>query len=810
MLEIAFRNVRYALQSLGTKPAAKIAAILSLAVGISASTVMFSIAYGVLLRPLPYPEADRLVRVWESHPGAQTVTGEKWLSNLTYYAWNGRSRTIGPLAPYGRSVHTVGWDEPARVPGAQVAPAVFTVLRVSPALGRFISDHDAREGADPVVVISDGLWRERFAADASAIGRVLRIDDQPHTIIGVARPGFVFPDPDVRLWTPLIVQTPTGGVEARVSGTRAIARLQPGVTTAQAAAEGTAVARTQPRPPATETLWGKRAPVQVGVRNLADDMSATVRPGVLLLLVGVAGLMVITGVNVSNLLLALGVSRERELAVRVALGAARARVVGELLTESLVISTIGGVLGAAIAAATVRAFPAIAPRDFPRLESIRLDPLMLGFSCALSMVAGVAAGLVPALRSVRRDLFTSLRDGRGTAGGPRTVQTRRLFLLAETSLAVTLLCVALLVGRSFMRLLRVDPGYRSDDVVTARVYLPDWNSADGRSGDFVTQVLERVRAIPDIMQAGASSMAPFSSVTIARTLTIATSRGEPVSARALTYTVTPGFAESLGLHLRSGRLFTPVDRASSVQLLLVNETFVRTFLGGVPPVGFSATGLLTRDVRADIIGVIGDTRKDGLDRPTQPEVYVLAGPRANFGPEINLIVRARRPATSVGETLRAVIRETRSDAAIANVTPLALLVAQSVSTERLAVLTFVGLAGVGLCLAAIGLYGLMSYTVTTRMQEIGVRTALGATRQQIVWLTVREAAGTAAAGLGIGYLVTMALARVTGALVFGVDRPDLESFVLSAAIIAAIALVTCLLPTWRALHIDPTLAFKAQ
>src|SRR5258708_7667334 len=469
MLESILQAIGRAAGSLGRTPTFTAAVILTLALGIGATTAMFSIVYGVLFRPLPYADSDRLVRLSEWHPGGTPLFGgDDYFSNVTYYAWNGRSHTIGPIAVYSSTAFTVGEDEPTRIAGARLSPAVFTVLGASPTVGRFFNDDDTRPGAMPVVVLSHALWHERFAANPAALGRSLVVDERPHVIVGIAPFGFAFPDREARLWTPTSLASPAAG---GVLVADAIARLAPGVTAAQASREGTAIARAQARPPALETLLGKGGPVEVTATRVVDEMTRAVRPALLVLLAGVACLLLIACANVGNLLLSRGASRGREVAVRAALGARRSRLVRQLLTETVVIASIGGSIGGVAALLRLRALPAIGPPDFPRLDAVRLDSTAVLFACVISLATAFIAGAIPAAKGARLDLLPALRDGRG-ASGSQTTAARHLILGAEASLAVMLLIIALLAGRSFLTLLHVDPGYEAAHVLVARVYLP--------------------------------------------------------------------------------------------------------------------------------------------------------------------------------------------------------------------------------------------------------------------------------------------------------------------------------------------------
>ncbi len=561
------------------------AALLSLALGIGGTTALFSALYGVLLRPLPYSDEDRLVRVYQENPGGRSMGRAHLLSNVAFEAWSDGT-TIEGLAGYRNGTYreTRGpRDLVTRLRGASVSPVLFSVLGAVPAAGRFFVADDARPEASPVVVISHRFWQDRLGGDPAAVGRTLTLEDSAWTIVGVAAPEFYFPDRDTLLWQPLGMPGPSeGGMVFS-----AIARLRPGATPAQAGAEGTAAARGSARPAAMEIIFGKGGPVVVHALPLRDEMTAQVRPALVVLTVASALVLLIACANVAHLLLARGVTRARERAVRAALGASRPRLVRQLLTESLLFSLIGGALGLALGWTCLQLLPLLAPPDFPRLRDVRLDRVALGFTALATLATGFLAGVLPAARGSRVTLVPALRDGQGATAGRGSRRLGGALLAAESALAVVLLVSAALLIRSFVRLLDVDPGYDSTGVVLARVYLPE-NARAGSEGSPIDGALERLRALPGVEAAGAANMAPFVPMTMIAQLRLpgAGEGGERGQARAAVYVATPGFAEALSLRLREGRLLARADVGSAVRAFVVNEEFVRSYLSdGQPVVG---------------------------------------------------------------------------------------------------------------------------------------------------------------------------------------------------------------------------------
>jgi predicted permease len=408
-MDSLIQDVRYALATLRRNPGFALAGLLTLALGIGATTAVYSVLHGVLLKPLPYPNPERLVRLWEEHPGGTTAAGQRWLSHRTYYAWLERSSTLDAAGGYARYEYTVQFgDEPARIFGGQFTPSVFDMLGATPALGRFFGPEAVVDGAERVVVISDRLWRERYGADASVLGKRLVIDQQPHTIVGVARPSLDFPERRVMFWIPYVILR-VETAPRRTVAFSALGRVKAGVSLAQAEAEGTSAARSMPRPMSADLFFGKGGPPVVHARPLADDLTFTVRPALQVLAASVALVLLVACAHVANLFLSRGVARQRELAVRAAIGAGRARIAQQLLTESVVLSLGGGLGGLLLAWMLVRLLPAFAPEGFPRLADVRLDGRVIAFALAASIFTAVAAGLAPAVRGARFRLSESLQ-----------------------------------------------------------------------------------------------------------------------------------------------------------------------------------------------------------------------------------------------------------------------------------------------------------------------------------------------------------------------------------------------------------------
>jgi putative ABC transport system permease protein len=807
------QDVTYAVRLMARYKAFTAAALVTLAVGIGANTAMFSMVHGVLLRPLPYRDANRLIRVWEEHPGGTPAFRGALLSDRTFHAWLETARTIDQLAAFRRVGYTLrGSGDPARLVGAQVSPALFHMTGAVPAAGRLLQPDDEAEGTEAVAVLSHGFWRERFGGDPTVVGRTLTLDGDLVTVVGVAGPDFYFPDREVRLWTAYRVQrAPADAGVARTETFAAMARLRSGASAEQAAAEATAAARgAGTRGMVFDMIFGKGGPVEVRTRGLLDEMTAPVKPALLLLAVGVGLLLLIACANVANLLLSRGVARERELAVRAAIGAGRGRLFRQLLTETVVLAAVGGAFGVLLAWLLARAVPVVAPADFPRLADIRLDGVTLVFACGLAVLAGVLAGLLPGLRSAGADLTTPLRAG--VSAARRTRRLGAALLLAEAALCVLLLIGAGLLIRSFVSLWQVDPGFDAKNVLLARVHLPEGDRPPAATLALVETILERLRHAPGVRHTGASNMAPFVRMTAISAFRIPGTGpdGTPRTARAITYVVTPGYAEALSLQVLEGRLFEARDLSSGVMPMVVNEAFARDYFDdGRPVVGRQFPGT-AGDPPREIIGIVRHVLKDGLDAQPQNEIYVLPRQNYNLATALNLVVRTSGDPLAFVPTLRAVVREVAPAAALDDVAPLASRVSASIGQPRFAAAVLASFAVVALILAATGLYGVLSYQVLQRRREMGVRAALGASRGRLIALVLREGLAVTVLGLALGVAAAALLTRLMQGLLFGVTPLDGPTFLAAPVVLLVVALCASLLPARRAASVDPAEALRSE
>ena len=809
-------DVKQAFRVLLASRGISIAALISIALGVGGTTAMFSIVYGVLLRPLPYAEPHRLVGLWEVHPGGNAPLRGDLLSRPTYRAWAEHASTLDSIASYSIGhVNVANAGATERLRGARVTPSLFGVLRVAPQRGRFPAEADAIAGASPVVVIGDGLWRDRFGREPAAIGETLEVDDVDHVIIGVAPPQFAFPEPDVALYLPLAVPA-TDPANQAIGVMTVIARLKPEASEAQAEAEGTAYARAVQRPFA-DIVFGSGAPVEVRVLSLVEQRTRAVRRALLVLAAGIGLLLLIACANVANLLLSRASDRVREFAVRAALGASHARLLRQVVIESLVVALIGGLLGAMFGWALTNAIPAIAPESVPRLHEIRVDRWFLGAAILASTFVGLAAGVWPALWSSRVNLSSAMQQGGIRSTGSSGRRTRRLLVVAEAALALILLVGATLLGRSYLALMQVDAGYEPDNVLTADIVLPRGYKPH-QTAQLATALRDRLEAAAGVQAAGIGTMAPFGGALYSSGFAlpgITTRDGQPVVARALQAVVTPGYAEALGMRLKEGRFLTEADSSASSIAMVVNETFARMyFTDGRPAAGRIFIGMFPKmlgrtDAVVTVAGVVEDVLPDRLDGLPQPQIYVPMG----LGFERNaasLVVRTLGDPSEAGPLVRRVVLELDPNARLERVEPLAARRFNSSREPRFTALVLGLFAVLAVALAMTGLYGVLSHIVSQRRRELAVRGALGATKLNLLAMIMREGIAMVAIGTLLGAAAATVLTRGVTSLLFGVHPLDPLTFLLASALLLGVAAAASGIPAVRASRVEAAEALKTE
>jgi putative ABC transport system permease protein len=824
----AASDVRYGLRLLRRQPGYTLVAALTMALGIGATTTLFSVANGVLLKPLPWPDADRLVRVIETRQGKPArIPGT--ISNAAFLAWNETpASTIENLGGYGTNIATAspgGAAEPRRVQFARVTPAVFPLLRATPMRGRLFDPSEGPSGSrgapdNPrVAILSYGLWQEWFGGRDDAIGRAVSFDGIPLTVIGVMPRTFAFPDRDTRAWLPMSVGAVLGeqGVR-RIAIFSALARLRPGVSLAQAAAEGTSRARSAPDPGlAAVGMFGSASPPDLAVVRAADALTADVRPAILVLMAAVALLLMSATGNVAGVQLARATTRRREMAVRAALGAGIGRLTRQLVIESSLVASAGGLLGLGLAFALLRGLKTILPPDFPRLEDVSIDSRVLLFTSALSLATGIVCGVLPAIQARRLALTEALASESGAiaAGAGRTggARTRRAIMIGQVAVACILMVGAALLTRSFRAMLRADRGYDPSGVLTARVDLPAGYDAARRVG-FAEAVTARLRAHPGVVYAAAGNALPFMSMggNSAFEMRSPIDPSVKVPVQTMTRVVGADYFSVMQLRLLAGRPLRASDSAASAPVVVVNRSFARRYLGERPvgarlPLPFGAGR-----PDCEVVGVVDDMRQGSVTDPQVPELFASYQqlPNRLVTAPMFLVVRTNADPAALAPAIRSLVREQDSALAIDSVMTMDQRVMTSLARPRTYALLLAAFAVSALAIAGVGLFGVLSFAVAQRAREIGVRTALGARPRDIVGLVLKQAGAIALPGIAIGLAASSALARYARSFLYGVSEHDAWTSAMVAIVLAAGVAVACVAPARRAARLNPLDVLRAQ
>ena len=801
-------DIRYTLRLLAKTPGFTAAALLTLALGIGANSAIFSVIDAVLLRGLPFPEPERLVVVWERNMPSQRNTVA---SPANFEDWRRLNTSFESLAAFVTAqTNLTGAGEPERLVVQRVSPGFFDVLGAKPAAGRALTaEDDAAEGA-PVVVLSDALWRRRFAADPDVIGRTVMLDGDAQTVVGVMPRDFHLTIKEMatttakaELWAPARlaqVTTPRGRF-LTVAG-----RLRQGVSVEDARAEMEYIAA------ALERQYPEfNTNKSVNVVPLRDQLVGNVRPALLMLSAAVGLVLLIACANVANLLLMRAATRRQEIAIRSALGAARLRVVRQLLTESLCLSVIGGLLGLLLALWGTDLLLALAPADLLGVSDVHVDVRVLGFTAAVAVVTGFVFGLVPAVQASNVDLNTSLKAGgrHGTADRG-AARLSRLLVVSEVALAVVLLIGAGLLLRSFVGLRSVDPGFRPEGVVTARVELPSQSyPEEPQQIGFYRALLERVRAMPGVRSASAVSTVPFGGLG-SRTRMWIEGRPAPApgeEARTDVTVIDPAYFETMDIPLLEGRTFTAREAETAADVVVVSEMLAREHFPGESPIGRRVkVNMGEEPAFCEIVGVVGDVRHRSLEEPLHPMVY-WPHPKLVV-PGMTLVVRADGDPDALLPAVTGAVREMDPNLPVSGVRPLESWMADSLARSRFTTTLLAVFSVVAFSLSVIGIYGVLSYAVTLRTQEIGIRMALGAQRTDVVGMVLREGIRLAVAGLAVGIVAAVALNRYIASLLYGVAGTDAATYAGASLLFLAVAVVACTLPARRASSVDPVTALR--
>ena len=839
------RDVRHAMRGLGRSRGFAATVVLVLALGIGANTAMFSVVYTMLIRPLPYPDAGAIVRITESS-GPRMFP---FVTNVSMAAILEEAESFEHLAGYApSSVSWRGREGAVTLRAARVSPSMFPLLRATPQLGRLFTEVEARAGADRVVLLSHGAWTRRFGSDPDIVGSVIDLDSAPYTVVGVLAEGFFFPSPEEEVWTPYVLPGYTitvpedrRGLSFSVSFVNALGRLRPGVSPQQAATEVRTILQRSGLDAQVRAAMGRSStadPREIDARvvSLQEEMVRGYRPALLALTAATALVLLIACTNVAGLLLARGVTRRRALAVCAALGAGRGRLVRQLLTESVVLSGAGGVLGLAAAAVVLGGLPALVPGDVARLDDVGMSGTGLAFAFVLSVVVGLAFGAAPAFQWSRFSLVRALHEGSAqSAGGFRLLssnRTRAALAAAQVAFAVVLLVGAGLLLRSFVGLVTVDRGFDPTNVITARTRNPDAprgsgvpgpeggaGAADARFQAAILETMTRLERLPGVAAVGVSSGLPLATSGRMTTRSVRVAGGSEPADRETRLSVqvswaTPGYFDAMRLRLLGGRLFTTVDRAGSPGVVVVNETLARHLSGDGEAVGLRVQFGGDDGRWWEVIGVAADLQYAGLVVSEQQAEAFVPADQAEAVPPVGtdafVTVRTTGNPLALIPFIREAVVAAHPRATIEDVMTMDGRLSLAVAQPRFYAFLVGFFAALALVLAASGIYGLLSYTVAQRRGEIGIRMALGARRGDILGLVVRQGAMLVVAGAVVGLGAAMASSRVLESFLYGVTTDDRLTFVAAPLVLVAVALVACWLPARRATRVDPMEALRDE
>ena len=799
------KDLRYGIRSLAKNPAFTAIALITLALGIGANTAIFSVVNAVLLRPLPYDDPARIVWLWDTQPQLATTP----TSLPDFLGWKEQNRSFDRLAAFqGGNMFVDAGDATTDTRVGLVTPDLFSVFRVSPVLGRTFTDEETLPGRFRVAVLSHSMWQSRFGSDPNVSGRTIQLNGAAYTIIGVMPAGFSYPD-RAELWRPLPIDP--AKLDPGPHYLNVVGRLKPDITLAQAQADMSTIAARL-----SQQYKEKNAGHGVRLEPLTKVVVGDVGLALYVLLGAVGFVLLIACANLANLMLARVGTRQKEIAVRTALGASRIRIVRQLLTESIMLAIVGGGAGLLLAIWAVRWIVSLSGDTIPRVQEISVDPRVAGFTLLVSVVTGVLFGLAPAIQVSRPDLTDALKEsGRSTAGLRRN-RLRSALVISEVALSLVLLVGAGLMIRSFAKLNQVDPGFKPDQVMTMGVaFLRTRYPEDEQVAQGFSQILEHAANAPGVLSAGAISDLPLTGSNISDSFTIEGRPPIPKEAEPSTeyHIVTPRYFESMGIPLLSGRDIAPTDTRQSPNVVVINDVFARRHFAGENPLGHR---LRLQGQERDpllIVGVINNVRNLALDEQPTPEVYVpfLQDPLSpNYQRAMTIVARTKSDPGAIAATLRAALTSVDKSLPLYAVKPLSEHLRDSLIRRRFNLVLLSLFGGVALLLAAVGIYGVISYGVTQRTHEMGIRTALGAKPRDVLKLVVRQAMVLALGGVGIGLLASLALTRLMKSLLFNVGVTDPLTFAAIAVLMTLIALLACLIPAQRATKVDPLVALKYE
>ncbi len=798
-----FQDLRYAWRQLHKSPGFTAVAVITLALGIGATTAVFSVVDQVLLHPLPYPDSDRIVTVTQTFQGISTHDA----SPANYLDWVAQNQVFTEMAA------SRGWqgslsagDRPERVKGTMTTPSFFPLFGINPILGRGLAASDAQPGNDHVVVLGYGLWQRYFAGDRAIVGRNIRLNGEHYAVIGVMPPNFS-PDDYGELWLPSPWGVPTHPLapdkDPRQFRDRSYlevwARLKPGVTVPQARAELDTIGRRLEK-----EYPDSNDKVGISFLPLHEYVVGDIRPVLLVLLTAVVVVLMIACANVANLLLARATARTREISIRTTLGAGRRRLLRQLLTESVLLALLGGGIGLALAVVAIPWLLALSPPDIRQFKQIGINREVLAFSFMASVVCGVIFGLMPALQASRSNPNDFLKEGERGSKANRG-RTRSALVIVEVGLSLVLLVGAGLLVKSFARLMDVNPGFDPDHLLTFNLALPS-STDSAHQFAFYQQVVQRLQALPGVRAVGAVSRLPLAGGNSSRSFN---TPGDDKDYSADIRVSTPDYFRTMGIPLLKGRSFSESDVGSAVNVAVINNALAHAVFPGQDPIGKQLTNFGPDNLTLQIVGVVGNVRHVGLDREPRSEIYQLLG-QAQWPSMFMAIRSATSDATSITSAAQNAVWSVNKDVPLATIRTMQDLISNSVLRRRFSMLLLTIFATVAMLLAAIGLYGVMSYSVAQRTKEIGIRMALGARRSDVIALVVKQGMALVLTGIVGGGILSLAMTRMIAGMLFGITATDPLTFVGVAALLAAVAFLANYLPARRGASVDPMVALRYE
>ena len=802
-MQTLWQDLRYGARMLLKQPGFTLIAVLTLALGIGANTAIFSVVKGVLLRPLPYAEPQQLVRLFETVERSAMGGDRMEVAPANFLDWRAQTQSFSGLAAYGLTGSVISeGGEAERLNGSIVTMDFFATLGAAPLRGRTFTAEDDQT-TERRVIIGYDVWQRRFGGAEDLIGKTIQLDGFSFTVIGVMPPGFQYPQ-RTQIYE-LYRLSPAQRQMREAHFLKVIARLKSGVTIAQAQADLSGVAgRLAEQYPQTNRNWS------ANVVPLLDEQVGQVRPALLALLGAVALVLLIACINVASLLLARAAGRQSEIGIRLALGAGRGRIIRQLLTESLLLATLGGVAGLLLGGWALDGLMALAPADLPRMGEVRMDAGVLGFTLLLSLLTGALFGLAPAWQAARQDVNATLKQGAGRHSGQR-----RLFsglVVAEIALTLVVLLGAGLLVNSFMRVQQVEPGLDVDRLLTVSFEPPSarYNGDDWRMHrtNFWNQLSARVAALPGVEAVGAINALPFSGDSRVWRFRRDGEDANAAAGSAASFQVaTENYFRAAGIKLRRGRFFTSGDSENMPQVAVINETMARRFWPNTEVLGQRIV-IRNETFAREIVGVVSDLKHFGLEQEIQPEMYA---PFAQFPIDVMpMVVRVQGDPASVANVIRQQVQQVDSTVAIDRIAPMRELLADSLAARRFTMLLLGAFAAVALLLAGVGVYGVMAYSVSQRTREIGVRLALGAQATDVLRLVLKQSLTLAAVGVVIGLLASFALSHLIKNLLFDITANDPLTFTAVAVMLTLVTLLACWIPARRATKIDPMIALRQE